>query len=1576
MAKGQDVYTPIGGMDLDTDLNFIGQGDQRKNLNIRHVTDDQGSTVAIVPIRGNEFRFSVDAVPAQNKVVVISADDPAATYQAKFTDANGFVFALTAAVVGAALLKTDIEAKLTAAGHTHTVTITGTDITVEITSVNGYEWMVEDEGPGAFVVVTTQEPVDISAAGSLKPNGSFDSLGHLAIWWATKDEPGERINAVISLTADNGGGLIRVTTNVAHGLVDEQLVSISGSNLETSGRWIIDLINATTFDLRFSVFSSPASAGFIVDGVNSVGELGIMEYDEHLDTHNYTRLLRTSEWNLRISKQVDAYVEQTQIRTSYYWTDDFNPPMNLYYDGPILQDGAITFFNPNGNYTYGNIRTETQLFLRNTGVTLTFESQSQTAGAVKTGHWRYAVQFVTDTFNTTEFSDLTNPINVYFAEGDNITTSNEIFGAADTGTTTKQNVLRVAGISPDIFKFADLIGINYTNGSFTGERISRNTIPSGATEVIITHTGFEETTFLNVGEVLDPAVAYDTAQNIDVVDKRMTLSNLTEAKVADFSAWALTFKHSVIRKTITAFGIQGIGFGEYQDPLNVNKNVGYMLNETYRMGIKIRLKTGFVTQAFFVDDIIIDALATNTRGDDPTRRVAGLSDYDLTPAGTPFITDVFVPHIEFSGIDLDFLIDGLPVRDLIAEIIFLRSPVDEPTIITSGVFLASVSGTDGDFEPTTFPTRFIEFPKLGLVTYPGGFGTTSRKIGAFYSPDLHYGDFGIFSKGIFQPGDNMHIFGTCGKQISINVVSTPIDNEYHEWDGSNNNLLAPTFNVHPVVDNNIVGEGGAVPTGLTFQKQVSYTPTTPDNVYNNVGGLVVQVTTDVTDISGSSNPDFGIYLGQYVRPIATADLQYGAKSETVYETTGTSFLVDSTSPSIIGIGIIAVFGGDVFTQKSFLRNRRFLSGTGNLGGGTGIAFYSQNRHNTQMHVDLGAPENWPNTTLSAWLESIGTTPVYDIPAAYDLRNEIQDTAAFSELPTATDHPARIIYSPLKAQGSLFDNYRIFLPFNFHDLDLNFGPITHHANGNGELLTWQPRKFQRQYFNTRGTLELSDASEIVLGSGDVLNRDGDTLTLYGCAHKWGVIRGKSAKGHDVFYWINVEYRKAIRFGYDGTISLADIRGMQSFFANNLRFTVNQDTPAVGKGISGFWDDRNMEVGWTVNSQKDVLHQNRVLSVADSGGDAQYTFTAEHTFKVGDVLTGELLTKLGYNAEQTITSVVSDFIIVTDATFEGTSTGVLTKRYGSVRFWETGRSYFIGQEIFVPYAAFTDEGTIYLAKTNHTSAAGNEPNIGATWTTEWNRKPFEDPEYYNRYTVVINEFKNRFTAFYTVVAHLYLKWRETYFAGRPIGDNGRVYLFNEGDFLSWWDGQLLADGFLEPVISKAKNENNWWEAIKVNSEIAPDRFDFETKKHFTFLGGPEFETREDFSLSPIKEDTIVVTITSLTFVIFGTATVTVTSALAHGLSVGMFVLIKNVEGVAGVEGVFEVINVPSITTFLYVTPSASGTYIANSGNWSSNALDTGLLNGQFLLMRMYFKQGQFQKLVSIITKYRISPRFSDK
>jgi hypothetical protein len=163
----------------------------------------------------------------------------------------------------------------------------------------------------------------------------------------------------------------------------------------------------------------------------------------------------------------------------------------------------------------------------------------------------------------------------------------------------------------------------------------------------------------------------------------------------------------------------------------------------------------------------------------------------------------------------------------------------------------------------------------------------------------------------------------------------------------------------------------------------------------------------------------------------------------------------------------------------------------------------------------------------------------------------------------------------KKLDSTQDNYRIFKPIDYADLDQTYGSISTHEIINGNFYTFQNNSVQRQYFNDATAINSTNGSDIVIGAGSILGAPGVELTSIGCDKKWSVIKGRTPNGKDNVYWFNDQLRKLVRFGGDG-ISVISDRGLSSYLQQKANFLRGKYQHIGGEGVHGVWNDKFNEL----------------------------------------------------------------------------------------------------------------------------------------------------------------------------------------------------------------------------------------------------------------------------------------------------------------------------------------------------------------------------------------------------------------
>lgn len=1244
-----------------------------------------------------------------------------------------------------------------------------------------------------------QDAIDPSTAGDWRNIGNNDQLGDEFSFWTTRVGLPETI-PIASIV--DGGGFYRVIMSTTYNWGQNFAVQINGTGTTADGTWIIDVVDAITFDLLGSVFGATSATGTATSYIYGLGEIGVGVKDENDQSWTYTTLLRAKEFNFSTLKQIDCRAKRKQdSNIAIYFTDDFNDPRVFYYKGAYTTNGALQVNG--GNYNYNTLVSELKWILAVTGFNLSFLNQIQAGGKLLSGNWRYAVRFLTTNLTSTGWSELTNPVNVYLVSSSDDPYT--IVGDEENKLTGKQNVLKLTIPVDGIFAYAEIAAINYLDSSLTAQVIGRYLLTGGDQEIV--HTGLEtDVTDFDAGELNQVLAYYRTARNVELIDNRAVLSNLTLQSIVDFTAFAQTITHSVKKQTIQGCeqnGTDPLVFGEYMDFQNVYKYTGYMINETYRFGIRPVFKNGFVSSvAFHVQDIKI-----NTDAGYP-RRVAALSDYDLTNAA---MSETYVPYVELSNFDFDYIIDGLRLRDFVAYFQIERAEcVNE--VLAYGYGVPSVLGFTSDTtagppaqqifysDTATNPTRYGEYPYISgrfatwvgnyptvNPAYPAEFGSTvdssfDRTVISFVAPDIRYGVAG-FS---FVSGDVILNFGPPQQAVAITVGTNAVRDVY-SWQGHTFAVYTGRTTVSTVATH-IISEmteiatntGGTI-AGNTFDKRwwMTAAPTTPlvspDVSWTNRTSYVIKLTTGIT--ARTAYTEYGVHLMQYYRAIGTTNgvvaTKYGDPLNTKYI---------STEASISDTGSVSVFGGDTFTQKTFLKHRLMNVGPlDDIGGGLDymqgfsgeISYYTQNRANTQM-ANLPTPITviYPhNHDLETWLDSLsGVSMNYN--KGYNIRNEIISIPAYD--PSAeyqTDWRNAIAWSDPEAEGSVTDALRQFLPLNIKFMDYTYGYISGAMNVNDELIVVQQTKTTFQYFNSTGLLTTKEGAEVILGDGGILKQKGRVLTTYGTSHKWSILIGKNNRGNAVLYFVDTENKVIVRYGYNGAEVISDLQGMKAFCSNNFTYLINKDTPAHEQGIHGVPNNRFREIIWTFRGWKEGIDE---------------------------------WTPSGY----VVGAVVS----------------------------------YLTQE-FEQLPAFYE-----LTEEDHTF---DPPAINPSWTLI----KYTDKRYYNVFTLVYNEIKDVFQAFYTPKPLIYAKYKDHYLVPRPVSNSGQMYENNRGTWLRWFDDgdtAQVASAYFDAAFNEPRDLKKTFSTIRYISDIAPARAEVTTRDHFTYI--TEFETREGQHDCTIPNDTL--------------------------------------------------------------------------------------------------------------------------
>jgi hypothetical protein len=1079
----------------------------------------------------------------------------------------------------------------------------------------------------AYSIVCTSDNIYPSMGGDLRVIGSVDHLGNTFVFSTTEDRRPSSIKAqsVTYVSAYFVGPNIVASQTIVelpdHGLSDFDAVSIAVSdNRFYSGTYSVTVIDPDRFYLNgypYTVQNNGPIAFQSTDCVVvynpiAIGQIGVLFVDVS-GQEQYIPLLTSPELNFRTYHQIDVDAEAFLNKIALYFTDFNNDPRVFYYAGDFVENGALEFINPQNPYKYGTIAQQTRLVSAPQSLTVRFVEQLQTGGTLFAGNKRYVARGVSADLTPGFWSEATGVVPVYTAS--TIVSPRKIKGNTTATQTEKVNVIEVSGIDTSIYFFVEIGVIEYLDSGYEAVLLNRVAL-NGRSSLLYYHDGKEtERLVLPAQEFNIDDRSVKKALNVCILDNRLLLSNVEFRSERGLEAVLDTVKYRLKHFALPKqgrelgqfyFDASGLDFAEYQKPENVSKYIGYMPNETYLFAARFVFKNGSKSKPVPFCTVKFDTESTSADG----RRLEGLPSYDTirghqyNPASQLYDKgEILINHIEFSSFNFNAIIDGVPARDIIERIEIMRAEVVNPTVLGCGLAVLAIRAGAESLANTTYPvyrpTPFVGVPtgfgplffdpgymQIGLVRQPD--------VASLYIPDFLYTGADISSVGV---GAKLVVFGShdynAHKDSYVQAFGAPPTafpyGGYIHYGGDSGWGGAGFSPVEYGIDEfgsiaddgfKIFAEGSQFP--FIFRNRHFILPNNNRWTRNLTVRLDSPVLTESDhqwqepDTQGGETflaGDRGLRYVQIYRPNPD---QYND-----IDITSAIYTLASISPSDT---FVDVFGGDCMYQRTTLKLMSCNAPNVPLNTGAPVCvdFYSHNRINVQLrgsdeNIDAAYPMEFD--TISQWM----LHPFFDEIAysrAYTPRQEAQSKLVFNpNLPDDTKQPTTIVYSPVKTRGSVQDSYRQFSYADFTSLDTTFGPIVFMRPFNGELITLQERRAQRQFFNTRGVLTTSDGATALIGDGAAFYRDGSTLSSFGCRHKWSVVVGRSFGGNDVWYWYDDVNRVICRFGADGLVPISSRAKFRTEIRSLTELASDSFTPADVFGISGVWDEALSEVVWS-------------------------------------------------------------------------------------------------------------------------------------------------------------------------------------------------------------------------------------------------------------------------------------------------------------------------------------------------------------------------------------------------------------
>jgi hypothetical protein len=177
---------------------------------------------------------------------------------------------------------------------------------------------------------------------------------------------------------------------------------------------------------------------------------------------------------------------------------------------------------------------------------------------------------------------------------------------------------------------------------------------------------------------------------------------------------------------------------------------------------------------------------------------------------------------------------------------------------------------------------------------------------------------------------------------------------------------------------------------------------------------------------------------------------------------------------------------------------------------------------------------------------------------------------FSEFKSVDKYPVRWRYSDSKIYGENIDRFRIFLANDFRDMKGVYGPITSSKYIFNQIYSFQETGFGRLRAFDRGALVDANLGNLYTGVGAKLDGIDYISEVHGNQHQWSLVSSGKA-----LYWVDAYKKEIMRFAQDGSLSISDMRNVNTYANDVIPFFEGLDMPVDGKGIMSVFDFENDE-----------------------------------------------------------------------------------------------------------------------------------------------------------------------------------------------------------------------------------------------------------------------------------------------------------------------------------------------------------------------------------------------------------------
>lgn len=206
--------------------------------------------------------------------------------------------------------------------------------------------------------------------------------------------------------------------------------------------------------------------------------------------------------------------------------------------------------------------------------------------------------------------------------------------------------------------------------------------------------------------------------------------------------------------------------------------------------------------------------------------------------------------------------------------------------------------------------------------------------------------------------------------------------------------------------------------------------------------------------------------------------------------------------------------------------------------------------------------NYRNTSSTNLLLEPGTIdgvttqdrPLHQYNQIYSANDESNDVFTLKvEKPEDNNFKQRTYYSEPKTNGEYVDNFVIFKPAAYIDVDPKYGQITNLLTDKNILYYWQETGFGKFSVNERSLINDQNGNTIMLGQAGILSRNDYISTKYGM-RMYDFCATCAENG---VFWADINNKAVVGADSSQAINLGEVRNVQ----NIINRKISEDIPRM-------------------------------------------------------------------------------------------------------------------------------------------------------------------------------------------------------------------------------------------------------------------------------------------------------------------------------------------------------------------------------------------------------------------------------